>query len=270
MSTARAAWADPGRWSHKTGPGRGLILLPSLAAPEVSFEILAADAASITVSGNIAAIPAYAGQVASGDAFAILYGQYVKEEMENPADHSLKPVKLFDREGTNGFADDGGDPAADPSPDGVCQVCHTATDHWRANAMLADHFSGRTCTDCHDHATGFAPSCLACHGYPPVTDAPGSPDGLVDIPSPTGSASAGAHRIHVDQATGYGFACDNCHSGGMPASPVYDDSRIQIGFATFGRAGENTIFHGQTAVSPAVTGYDYRPPTAPRWSRTMP
>lgn len=79
---------------------------------------------------------------------------------------------------------------------GLCQVCHTATTHFRRGQASFDSsgwsvshsgFNGTTnCLTCHPHGTGvtsasnyaFKPSastCDGCHGYPPVPD----PEGFV-------------------------------------------------------------------------------------------
>jgi hypothetical protein len=52
--------------------------------------------------------------------------------------------------------------------DGVCQSCHTKTDHHR-NASGADHSHGLggACTSCHPHEKGFLPQggCTTCHAF---------------------------------------------------------------------------------------------------------
>jgi len=53
--------------------------------------------------------------------------------------------------------------------DGICEVCHTQTNHHR-NDEPSCHYTGGTCTDCHGHDQGFllegASSCSACHANP--------------------------------------------------------------------------------------------------------
>lgn len=54
-----------------------------------------------------------------------------------------------------------------PSYDGVCQVCHTSTDHhWNNSGGDHSHYNIFSCTSCHTHDSGFAPSvgsCKNCH-----------------------------------------------------------------------------------------------------------
>jgi predicted CxxxxCH...CXXCH cytochrome family protein len=57
---------------------------------------------------------------------------------------------------------------------GLCQVCHTKTNHWRAGVQDTSGHPNSGCLGCHDHKAAlgaFAPvggSCNGCHGYPPV------------------------------------------------------------------------------------------------------
>jgi len=129
--------------------------------------------------------------------------------------------------------------------DGICQACHTQTNHWRNDGSLADHNIDLRCLTCHEHNEGFQPNCNSCHGYPPVVDIPRGVDGLVVTPEPTGSTSAGAHALHAT-GSGYGYSCSICHYGGMPDTPIFDNYRIQMGFDLFGFAGAGSIYNGQT------------------------
>jgi predicted CxxxxCH...CXXCH cytochrome family protein len=112
----------------------------------------------------------------------------------------------------------------DSTPNGICQVCHLNTSHWRRDGSQGDHYNGQQCTNCHDHTTGFQPNCTLCHAMPPVDNG-----GMVHDPSATGSVTAGAHALHATPA-GFDFACDMCHAGGMPDSSISGNNKIQIGF----------------------------------------
>lgn len=66
---------------------------------------------------------------------------------------------------------------ANATNNGVCQVCHTTTDYYRANGTGAAHQDTTSnCLDCHKHnpteanILAFMPKggCDACHGYPPI------------------------------------------------------------------------------------------------------
>ena len=56
-----------------------------------------------------------------------------------------------------------------PYDDGICEVCHTRTTHWRNDTSGGDHAhnANTRCIDCHAHDVGFSAgggSCLDCHG----------------------------------------------------------------------------------------------------------
>ncbi|MFZ5759972.1 MAG: CxxxxCH/CxxCH domain c-type cytochrome [Thermodesulfobacteriota bacterium] len=245
------AWSDPARWPVKSGSERGLILtvagglLDSTRTPpayvDYSAEVVAADASSITVNGT------HAGAALDGSTdFALIYGQLIRPLVTGRAVHFGGPTTFA---ANDGLAANGGD----ATPDGICQVCHTRTKYWRSDGSLASHNSGQNCTSCHDHAKGFNAGCASCHGNPPVADIPGGDDGLVLVPSPTGSATAGAHDLHAG-AGGFQFSCDLCHAGGMPASPISGNDRIQIGFAV-NPAGVPSVYDGQVGLL-APYGYE--------------
>ena len=141
----------------------------------------------------------------------------------------------------------GSDYARSTAPfDGICQACHTSTNHYTAVAGDG-HNSATRCLACHEHNDGFKPNCNACHGYPPVVDAPQGIDGLVVNPAPTGALTSGAHQRH---AVDYQISCYACHFNGMPDTPVVDDYRLQIGFDLFGFSGTGSIYNGQPLASP--------------------
>ncbi|MBU4261817.1 MAG: CxxxxCH/CxxCH domain-containing protein [Proteobacteria bacterium] len=229
-------WQDPATWSAKTGAERGLILLvqgmlwdaEQNGFVDFSAEIINATASTITVQGEVT-------QFSTSRDFKILYGQYIKSEINGtPVAFAAPPAGLAYNESAS---------AIDPTPDGVCQVCHTLTRHWRSDGTLADHFNGGNCTACHDHELGFRPNCNACHGFPPVVDAPGQLNGLVWNPAPTGSTGAGAHAAHV---VDNGMSCETCHYGGMPVTPIVDDYRLQMGFHIEGQYTVGNHYDGQS------------------------
>jgi hypothetical protein len=90
-----------------------------------------------------------------------------------------------------------------PSYDGICEVCHTAT-NYHVNVPGGDHAHARDtrCTACHPHSSGFLPSsesCSSCHGEPP--------DGT-EFPN-----RAGSHAVHLTAANGPNITeCYDCHA----------------------------------------------------------
>ncbi|MHC4685859.1 MAG: CxxxxCH/CxxCH domain c-type cytochrome, partial [Planctomycetota bacterium] len=167
------------------------------------------------------------------------------------------PVKFFNNNGTNSFAD------GDATYDGICEVCHTLTDHFRNDGSGPDqtHTSqgpsipGINCTTCHFHNDGFAPEdCSRCHGFPPIEDvlnsaSTGGNTGLTDDPGVTGSVTAGEHESHVN-TFGYND-CNYCHNNSASKDDPTHNSGLEItlGFSQFSGAQQGGDYHGQTTVT---------------------
>lgn len=161
-AAAAPGWEDPGRWAAKTGPGRGLLLVFRDSPRPRPLEVVAADATTITVAGDLADL-----ETGPSRRFGLLYGQMLRATVTGP-DTAAHPVRFAGP----ASAIDSGSP-----PTGICQVCHQRTDHWRADGSRADHQLGAACVSCHTHAGGFGPpgaapcgatltwtaACQACH-----------------------------------------------------------------------------------------------------------
>ena len=184
--TAQPGWEIPATWSTKgdskdtvtaSDGSRGLVFVVDRLSPKETFEVISADATSIKVKGEITSLP-------PGISFALIYGQTIRSYMSDEESHGngARDIRFYEPDSTaggrGGFVDDTGD----ATPTGLCQVCHTRTNHWRTDGTLADHFQGRQCTNCHDMLEGFVPSadhstilldanhesgntCQGCHGY---------------------------------------------------------------------------------------------------------
>jgi predicted CxxxxCH...CXXCH cytochrome family protein len=153
---------------------------------------------------------------------------------------------------------------------GLCQVCHTATGHYRAGVAETLH-PATGCFTCHTHNTpggAFQPiggSCDGCHGYPPPGPAPGY-TGADETTSP--------HLKHAGGGANYGFACDECHKGNRHATYTYQDVFIDkngiiagptAAYNPTARTCSSLYCHSNGALSdPAM---EYR---TPAWSGTMP
>ncbi|HEY6871663.1 MAG TPA: cytochrome C [Geobacteraceae bacterium] len=120
---------------------------------------------------------------------------------------------------------------------GFCQVCHTATAHYRAGVPETGHFTSG-CLGCHTHNAfggAFRPvggSCDACHGYPPaprvVTSsvAFGTMNNWSSARFEDYSGGGGAHlvaaHINPNARPSEGWAnCTICHNGGRTGSTPY-------------------------------------------------
>ncbi len=122
---------------------------------------------------------------------------------------------------------------------GLCQVCHTLTNHFRRGQSnynigggATDHTSLTTnCLSCHPHGAGvsaagnvaFRPvgggSCDGCHGYPPVPDVTpfGRQNNYSSAKLENYSGGGGVHAIAghlpatVKASNGWNSDCNKCH-----------------------------------------------------------
>jgi hypothetical protein len=113
---------------------------------------------------------------------------------------------------------------------GLCQLCHTKTNHYLAGVPETNHHTSN-CLTCHSHNSSggaFKPTggtCDSCHGYPPL------PKGLAGLTFGTAgnfangrfedySGGGGAHFVpgHVKSTAvaSEGWSnCAKCHNGGI-------------------------------------------------------
>jgi len=75
-----------------------------------------------------------------------------------PGDNPAQLSFLGDRSGASNT----------PYDDGICEACHTKTNHWRNDASGGDHShnADKRCVECHLHDAGFTGGgggCLGCH-----------------------------------------------------------------------------------------------------------
>jgi predicted CxxxxCH...CXXCH cytochrome family protein len=228
---------DAAKLANKTGDYRGAILFPNVGKLGYNYPITAVGANTITVKGDLNT--ECTNGYFSSTTFAVIYGQYIKDIIDISEDGTgnNKTVKLFDQTGSNSFVD------GDTTYDGICEVCHTKTDHYRnadyaGSAPDQHHMNvkiggedGQNCTTCHSHTGGFKANCYACHGYPPGLN--GGPLVFIDKdgnPATSDSPGVGAHAKHYRA----GFTCINCHTGGMLQGAAQGDDLINIGFTLNG------------------------------------
>jgi predicted CxxxxCH...CXXCH cytochrome family protein len=108
---------------------------------------------------------------------------------------------------------------------GLCQVCHTATAHYRSG-QAPDGHPTKNCLTCHSHQGAFAfqpvggGACDSCHGYPPVpagfaTGAGNYVSGKVeDYPGGGGAHVVARHVPKTAQASEGWANCAVCHGNG--------------------------------------------------------
>ncbi|HEY6871662.1 MAG TPA: CxxxxCH/CxxCH domain-containing protein [Geobacteraceae bacterium] len=127
---------------------------------------------------------------------------------------------------------------------GLCQVCHTQTNYWKAGVPENNHPT-TGCMSCHKHnAAGgaFKPNtaCDSCHGYPPAPRAVTSPvtfgvqsnwstAKFEDYSGGGGAHLVGAH-IPATAKPSDGWAnCALCHNGGRTSTTPYHIKALPIG-----------------------------------------
>lgn len=199
--TYKTGW-DASKIIDKTEKGgndkRSGVFFPNVKKLGYCYPIIGIDevAKTITVKGN--ATPVY--QYISSSTFAIMYGQYIRDYIDGNL------VKFFDRRGSNSFADGVG------AYSGVCEICHTQTDHFRndGNAPDQNHSNlggkdGTNCSYCHNHTKGFGHGgdCTQCHGHE---------DGWLGGDY---SGTTISHSTHTenddDDVKGPYMVCSDCH-----------------------------------------------------------
>jgi predicted CXXCH cytochrome family protein len=116
---------------------------------------------------------------------------------------------------------------------GLCQVCHTLTNHYRAGQAPDGHPTAN-CLSCHSHngPYAFKPSgnCDSCHGYPPAPRNPaltfGTYENWANARFEDYSGGGGAHLVaqHISPSAkpSEGWAnCAICHNSGKTDSAPY-------------------------------------------------
>jgi len=236
-------WSDPGSWNKKTGPERGLLLevirdpgnRPRVWYGEIQAAVANADGSmDLVIKGQL-----------KNDVFEpfppgllrVFYGQEVLSRIytDTSGPSSTWPtaaVRFLGRQdaaNSDGLGANGGD----ATPDGICQVCHTTTNYWRADGSGTEHNNGLDCLGCHDHSNGFLPSCNSCHDYPPAI---------------------GANDRH-GRHTQLGYGCQTCHfettGNGTDIGPTHNNGTINVSPAP--------TFPGRPADGPQLLSFTFTP-----------
>jgi len=207
---------------------QGLVVIPNVTESFYNYKIHSNTEDTLTVEPSQGQIDL--SKVSVGDTFAIVYGKLIKNAIRTPkrdtcevvdqqyvcAETVLRTVKFYRDTGPNSFAD--GD---DTAYDGVCEVCHTQTTHFRNDGSGPDQLhnniggaAGTKCTTCHSHVYGFSHSggsgtgCEACHGH----------DAGYEYEPGKFSAGRGTFKSHSthtendsDDLKGPNVPCDTCH-----------------------------------------------------------
>jgi predicted CXXCH cytochrome family protein len=188
----------------------GWLVIGNVANPALVYRILSNTGDTLTLEGTVNQTV-----VTPGSTFAIVYGKLILSTVTTP-NSGQKAVRFFGPEGTHSFAD------GDGALDGICEVCHTQTTHYRndgsgsdqhhANVGVAD---GRRCVDCHSHQTGFA------HG--------GGSGGGGGQSCGTATSCHGTLESHPAHVAGVQLSldCSECHD--TTSFPQFSDGQDKAG-----------------------------------------
>jgi len=133
-----------------------------------------------------------------------------------------RTVNFTTFEGTDGAL------ANTDSPDGACQVCHTATSYWKNDGSGNDHYPGNNCLVCHPHFTDevvnyFAPTFVGGQSHFTHFNDPKGPMLGTDACFTACHLSSSDFRKFKDtkpiETTN---VCDACHSAGGSFNGVGD------------------------------------------------
>ncbi len=194
---------------EKTTPERRPLFFPASNYLAANYPVLNIDEVNhtITVQGDVT--PLYSRGFTATN-FAIEYGQAIKRYISGTFNNTVltnKEVRFFDKTGLGSFAYDESGSGLDPNVNGICQVCHTQTVHFKNDGTISagthSSRSGVKCTTCHLHSAGFAGG--ADHtGWVTNTNTP--------------SCTTSCHTINTSPFTGAGEVhavngCATCHVG---------------------------------------------------------
>ncbi len=148
---------------------------------------------------------------------------YVDNVIEpDPSKTGSKTVIFKGPTGENSFAD------GNEVYDGICEICHTKTTHFRNDGSGNDQLhanvgavAGTACTYCHSHENGFAhgggADCITCHGHDAGTlyDPDMTGPVTLGIEASQGKGTFQSHSTHTetdaDDLKGPGIYCADCH-----------------------------------------------------------
>ena len=244
-------WADPATWGSKTGPERGLVLLDTINGTMYWYKVISADDTTISFVNDGTYFPQ--SPISNPQSLSLAYGQFIQDEINGTAVTFGGPHTMADDESGTG---------TDPTPNGVCQVCHTQTKFWRSDGTRANHFSGEYCASCHEHDKGFKAKggdCAGCHLTPePDVDDYVFGNGIMATVNQAQWETSG-HGLDssltyaVSGSSGAGMSCNYCHD----YSSSHDDAANPFRLVNTG--GENGV-NGVCLACHATTATGVQPP----------
>jgi len=229
------AWADPATWAKKTGAERGLIFVMKNDTKFFWYEVIGTTDTTITIANVRTFFPTSDNPISA----QLMYGMLIRDEVNGT------PVKAG---GSSTMAYDESGDGSDETPDGICQVCHTQTTHWRSDGSGANHFSGWNCIVCHPHEQGFKPAppplcpCDECETSPPkVWDCTGTwgGDAVVDNCGTCDNDPGNDCTIDCEGTWGGDAIRDACHVCEGDSTTCEDDENSE--YYPVDRSGTVTV-----------------------------
>ncbi|MBU0479547.1 MAG: CxxxxCH/CxxCH domain-containing protein [Proteobacteria bacterium] len=242
---------------------RGLLLVPNIADPKETFEIIDVVGNVMKVKGDMT----YSGNNFLGNTWGVIYGQSIKSFMLDAHGNGFRDIKFFKPQPVidsyGGYVD------YTPSvttPVGLCQVCHSDTSYWRSDGSIGngnhnganapcmtchdvyngfdhgDAGNGDNCADCHNsnqHGThvGAGGNCANCHDLANMRDGNGDiidprTSGRCEACHHDGRGGLPNHNDYKENWTNgsYNLSCDGCHNGrpGMDALVMSNDGHDRL------------------------------------------
>ncbi len=234
---------------------KGLVVFPNVLDLSINYKILSNTSDTLTVQG-----PVNMGAASAGDTFVIVYSKLIRSTIASP-NSGTKIVKFFDFAGPNSYAD------GNTTYDGICEVCHTMTNHHRndGTAPLQSHNDGVDCISCHAHMDGFAPSggspaaphdapvfianCDYCHVTATDFSSPIPDTKCEQCHTATGSLSA-SFPTAPNVLTHQGTTCVGCHE---PMFGTVNQKLVRSNLTAVG-GGADAVFPPYITGGPGYNG----------------
>jgi len=234
----------------------GMIVSPNKSQILFNYKIISNTSDTLTVNPGVPEGQPETmnlGLITVGGPFAISYGKLIRTGVR-PIDlgrialysstdlplpdptypkSGTKLPKFIRPEGDNSFSD------GDTTYDGICEVCHTQTTHFRNDGSVEDQlhenvgFPARTkCTRCHSHKNGFmhgsgSIGCSECHGHEEGSNYDLDmqfPNDELDGQS-MGAGSTWSHSTHTENDnTGHSDQMGPMKDDGGVLKPIYCDT----------------------------------------------
>lgn len=151
------AWEYPATWGEKTSSERGLLFVwyNRVINKYHWYEVISTTEAietpyyppTITInSPDFPRIPRFNPDPILAK---LVYGMLIKNEVNETSVKFGGPMTMANDESGTGI---------DPTPNGICQVCHENISAWNSSGSGANHFNGWACIACHPFEQGFSSS----------------------------------------------------------------------------------------------------------------